>query len=92
VVLLPFIYCSHKCSELSCKHPEQNCWAYKIIILSTSNVGLGSFFGGICLRESPRPYAHYINWSICGYSIKFADLYIICILKFGMMSMLYGYK
>ena len=30
-------------------------------------------FGGLCLRESPRPYAHYINWSICGCGIKFAE-------------------
>jgi hypothetical protein len=37
-------------------------------------------FGGICLRESPRPYARCINWSICGYGIKSADLYIISIL------------
>ena len=45
-------------------------------------------FGGICMRESPRPYANCINWSLCGYCIKSADLYIIFILKFRMICAL----
>lgn len=39
------------------------------------------------LGESPRHYTHYVDWSICGYSINSADLYIISVLK---SRMIYG--